>query len=153
MPRYDDLIIKLQEGTPQQKAEAAAELGHLKDIRASHFLRENLKNKDVAVRDNCAFALAEIGARDAVRDLIKLLDDESKLVRKSAAKALGMLKAVESIDALCKKIDDESYLVRKSVVRSLIQIGGDKTKKKLKEHLLKEENVFIQNMIREYLRI
>lgn len=153
MAKYEELIIKLQEGSPMEKAEAAAELGHLKDFRAVHFLREHLKDKDVAVRDNCAFALGEIGAKEAVKDLIKLLDDESKLVRKSAAKALGILKATESVDALCKKIDDDSYLVRKSVIRSLIQIGGEKAKKKLKDHIKNEENSYIQNMIKEYLRL
>ncbi|MFB3851604.1 MAG: HEAT repeat domain-containing protein [Acidobacteriota bacterium] len=153
MVGFDELIAKLQNGAPQEKADAAAELGHLKDIRAIHLLRENLKSKDVAVRDNCAYALAEIGAKESTKDLIKLLDDESKLVRKSAAKGLGMLKATEAVDALSKKIDDDSYLVRKSVVRSLIQIGGEKSKKILREHLLKEDNVFIQNMIKEYLRI
>jgi len=153
MAGFDELIAKLTNGAPQEKAEAAAELGHLKDIRAVHILRENLKSKEVSVRDNCAYALAEIGAKESVRDLIKLLDDESKLVRKSAAKGLGMLKAAEAVDALIKKINDDSYLVRKSVVRSLIQIGGEKSKKALRESLLKEENVFIQNMIKEYLRI
>jgi HEAT repeat protein len=153
MGSFEILIDKLENGTPSEKADAASELGHLKDLRAISFLRRCLNDSDVSIRDNAAYALAELGAKDSVRDLIKLLDDESKMVRKSAAKGLGILKSAESIDPLIKKIDDDSYLVRKSVIRSLIQIGGEKAKKALKERLPKEENPYIQNLIKEYLKI
>ena len=68
--------------------------------------------------------MAELDAREAIPQLIKVLKDPEEWVRKSAAKALGILKAREAVPALIEKIDDPSSLVRKSVIRSLGQIGG-----------------------------
>lgn len=151
MEKFDELVRKLREGTSKDKMEAAAELGQLKDRRAVPFLRKAIKDTDVVVRDNAAFALGQIGATEALFDLVALLDDESKIVRKSSAKALGMLKVKEAVQPLIAKVDEESYLVRKSVIRSLVQLGGERVRMVLAEHLKKEENAFLKEMITGFL--
>lgn len=118
-----DLLDRLKSGTPAERAAAAAELGRLKDHFAARALQEALGDHDLVVRDNAAYALAEMGAREAIPAILGLMKDPSYTVRKSAAKALGMLGAHEALPVLVEALHDPAYLVRKSAVRSLGQLG------------------------------
>ena len=63
-----------------------------------------------------------------------------------------MMKVKEAVEPLIERVNEESYLVRKSVIRSLIQIGGEKVRLVLSEHLKKEENAFLKEMIEGFIR-
>ena len=79
----------------------------------------------MGVRSNAAFALGELGSKEAVPQLLALLNDPHERVRKSGAKALGMIGAREAVAPLIQALNhDTSLIVRKSAIRSLGQIGG-----------------------------
>ncbi|MEW6110044.1 MAG: HEAT repeat domain-containing protein [Nitrospirota bacterium] len=122
---FEQLIEDLKKGTGMKRAEAAKHLGKINDMRAVKPLVEALQDTNMGVRNNVAFALGELGAREAIPHLIKvLLGDPEEWVRKSAAKALGMLGSREAVSHLAKALKDQSQMVRKSAARSLGQIGG-----------------------------
>jgi HEAT repeat protein len=96
-------------------------------MRAEKSLIEALHDENMAVRNNAAFALGELGSRSAVSGLLALLKDPEERVRKSAVKALGMIGAAEAVPGLIRLLErDPSYIVKKSAIRSLGQIGGTK---------------------------
>lgn len=130
---FEQCVDALRKGKPDERAQAVAELGKLRDVRGVGLLRTALKDSDPVVRDNAAFALAEMGAREAIPDLLPLLEDAASTVRKSAAKALGLLKARQAVPRLIALLKDSAYVVRKSAARSLGQIGDPSAEAPLRE--------------------
>lgn len=128
----DQLIRDLTKGTGLTRAQAATELGKLRDRRAIAALIAALNDPNEGVRSNAAFALGEMGAVEAASHLARQLNDPEEWVRKSAAKALGMLKAAIAVPHLAKAIDDPARIVRKNAIRSLGQIGSAEALKALK---------------------
>jgi len=57
----ENLMGDLKNGIGMARVNAAAELGKLKDKRAEKALIEALKDKNMAVRNNAAFALGSLG--------------------------------------------------------------------------------------------
>jgi HEAT repeat protein len=131
MKKLEQLIDDLQRGTGIARSKAAAELGKLRDKKASDFLIKALTDANGSVRSNAAFALAELGEKRAAPYLIETLKDPEEWTRKSAAKALGLLGAKEAVGPLIKLLDDASFTVRKNVIRSLGQIGGPEARESL----------------------
>ena len=122
---FEELIENLTKGSGLKRAQAAADIGKLKDKRASDALIKALSDQNAGVRNNAAFALGEIGAIDSVPHLISILKkDQEEWVRKSAAKALGILGANSAVMPLVEALDDPSLIIRKNAVRSLGKIGG-----------------------------
>lgn len=123
--RFEQLIEDLKKGSGLKRAQAAVDLGKLKDKRASKPLREALSDPNAGVRGNAAFALGEVGSTDATPSLVSaLLGDAEEWVRKSAAKALGILGSRKAVLPLIQALDDASHMVRKNAARSLGLIGG-----------------------------
>lgn len=145
---YQQLLDLFKMGSDPERAVAAVKLGKLKDIRAANPLIEGLKDPSLVIRDNCAFALAEIGAHEAVPHIIRLLTDHSITVRKSAAKALGLLKAREAVPELIVAMKDSAFWVRKSAIRSLGQIGGARALEALKGELAHEAGSPFEPLLR-----
>lgn len=81
--QYEQLIDELKKGPGLGRAKAAADLGKLCDIRAMHPFVDALNDSHMTVRSNAAYALEEIGAKDAAPFLIELLKDPSDRPRKS----------------------------------------------------------------------
>lgn len=75
-------------------------------------------------RASAARFLAELGVRDAIPGITKLLDVADPVVRAQAAKALGALRAVEVLPRLIDAAkDDDSDAVRSYAVAALGRIG------------------------------
>lgn len=122
---FEELIEDLTKGSGLKRAQAAADIGKLRDKRAFDALIMALSDQNAGVRNNAAFALGEIGAIEAVPHLISILKkDTEDWVRKSAAKALGILGSHAAIKPLVEALNDVSLVVRKNVIRSLGKIGG-----------------------------
>jgi HEAT repeat protein/beta-lactamase regulating signal transducer with metallopeptidase domain/protein involved in polysaccharide export with SLBB domain len=84
-------------------------------------LREALRSPNRNVRRFAAAGLAEVGARDAVADVIKLVADKDAVVRKLAVQAVGRLgpKAPGAVKALAGALKDESDRVREAAADAL----------------------------------
>lgn len=148
-----DLLETLKAGTPTERAAAAAELGRRRDPLAARALQEALGDPDLVVRDNAAYALAELGVREAIPAILGLMEDPSYTVRKSAAKALGMLGAREALPALVAALHDPAYLVRKSAVRSLGQLGDPRAAGPLRELMQAEAGRPLEAQARKALAL
>lgn len=79
---------------------AAVSLGNLKDPRASSVLQEALKSKEVVIQQAAIAAIGEIGAVEAVEDLLNFAQAEDWLVRQRLAEALGYLPSPKTESAL-----------------------------------------------------
>lgn len=60
------------------------------------------------MRNNAAYALAELGSAKSVPYLIPVLIDSDEWVRKNAVKALGILRAEHAVGALIQSMQDFS---------------------------------------------
>lgn len=107
------------------RAQAAMELGQIKDGRAVQPLINALKDTDSYVRGQAAEALGEIKDTRAVDSLITTLKDEDYLyVRQEAVKALGKIKDSRAVQTLINALNDEYPDVREEAVKALIEIGN-----------------------------
>jgi len=118
------LIQKLQNSHRNARAQAARELGKIKDGRAVQPLINALKDKDSYVRGQVVEALGEIKDARAVDSLITTLKDEDYLyVRQETVKALGKMKDGRAVQTLINALNDEYPDVREEAVKALIEIG------------------------------
>ncbi|MBZ0285113.1 MAG: HEAT repeat domain-containing protein [Anaerolineae bacterium] len=83
-----------------------------------------LQHKDEKLRIAAAWALGEIGNREAVPALIKTLEDRrSAALRQQAADALGRIGDAEAVNALSRALGDREKEVRKEAADALRKIG------------------------------
>jgi len=108
----DDLILSLEQGSPDQKLNAIRRLGSLKDARALRPLLNSLQDRsDDQVRRESARALGLIGDKRAVPVLVTRLKEERVAdVRVNIAEALGKLKDPRSVEALVMATEDSALL-------------------------------------------
>ena len=79
---------------------AAVSLGNLKDPRARDVLQEALKSKEVVIQQAAIAAIGEIGATEAVEDVLNFAQAEDWLVRQRLAEALSNLPSPKTVPAL-----------------------------------------------------
>ena len=113
------LLSGLRSKDPQNRKEAANELGAIRARGAVRALVETLSDKEPMVREAAAFALGQISDPAATGLLIPLLADSSTEVRSSAAFALGMIGDRKAIDALSYALGDSNSEVRSSAIFAL----------------------------------
>ena len=118
------LIKELRDSHKNVRAQAARDLGKIKDGRAVQPLIIALKDKDSYVRGQIVTALGEIKDARAVDSLITILKDEDYLyVRQETVKALGKIKDGRAVQTLINALNDEYPDVREEAVKALIEIG------------------------------
>jgi HEAT repeat protein len=123
--KIDDLIQKLQNKHPRVRAEAARELGKLKDAHAVSPLINALKDSDAYVRATAAEALGEIKDASAVPLLIDTLKADPYIyVRQEAARALGKIKDARAVTPLINALSDECPDIREEAAKALTDIGS-----------------------------
>jgi HEAT repeat protein len=138
--KVDDLIKKLQDKHPRVRAEAARELGKLKDSHAVSPLINSLKDSDAYVRAMAAEALGEIKDASAVPSLIATLQrDQYIYVRQEAAKALGKIKDARAVTPLINALHDECPDIREEAAKALTDIASPAIEPL--DKALKENNV------------
>ena len=98
--------------------------------------RRQLYDKDPMVRVIAMKALIEIGDKESIPGIIKLLQDNDDGVRVRAIWALAKLNAKETIPEIKKLLNDKSSGVRNIAVYTLRQLGV--SEKEIQE--AKEEN-------------
>jgi len=169
MDEVEELIAKLKDADPKIRGDAARRLGVLRSFIAVPALVEALKDKNVNVRLNAAFAIEKMKEhrnaiylmlgkdkngkeryklidnlgiiRDprAIPGLIEALNDMVSEVRECAANWLGQIGVLESIPGLIEAMKDQSSKVRGLAARSLKLILD---KCKTTEQLNEFENKF-----------
>ena len=138
--KVDDLIQKLQNKHPRVRAEAARELGKLRDFHAVSPLINALKDSDAYVRAVAAVALGEIKDASAVPSLIAALQgDQYIYVRQEAAKALGQIKDARAVTPLINALRDECPDIREVGAKALTDIGSPAIEPL--DKALKEKNI------------
>ena len=122
--KIDNLIQKLQNKHPHARAEAARELGNIKDARAVPPLINALNDSAAYVRAIAAESLGKIKDTSAVPLLIATLKgDQYIYVRQESAKALGKIKDARAVTPLINALNDEYPDVRDEAAKALIDIG------------------------------
>lgn len=104
-------------------------MGRSADVRWRPTVQAELDSPDAELRAAAARACGELEARDAVNDLIALLNDESKAVRLAAIFALGRLggrQAKETLNAVSESEDiDETQAVANALEEMLFYKESD----------------------------
>ncbi len=89
----DDLIIALNDKSPEVRRSAALSLGETEDQKAVDPLIRALHDEDQDVRQNAALALGMIGDTRAMAPLVHTLKDEQdENVRRAIQMGLDMIK-------------------------------------------------------------
>lgn len=125
--RVSKRIDKLyQELSSQNRAQFVCLMGDLQAEPAVGMLTKALQDEDANVRRLAASAVAKIGARAAIPNLIACLDDAQPQVRQYVIKALGTFADARAIEPLRRIANDETEKEynRKSARIALQQIGG-----------------------------
>jgi HEAT repeat protein len=121
-----ELEAMLNDPNPTVQAQGAFGLSRHGEAAAPALLalKRALSYQNALVRQQAARALGEIGAKDAVPALIKVLRDEEWSVRRQAAVALGKIgPAAHSAEPeLVRSQRDANSLVRKAATQALAQI-------------------------------
>ncbi len=100
-PRVKELIEKAYlEGGTEFKLSAIYAMGRNCDMLWLDFLLDELESDDPAVRYEAANACAELGAREAVPQLLRLTEDADGEVQEAAIRALGEIGGREAKRAL-----------------------------------------------------
>jgi len=87
---------------------------------------EKLSSANASDKAYAAYALGEIGDKQAVEPLSALLKDRDKFVRSVAAYALGEIGDSSAIEFLRPALEDESSIVRAAAAKALGKIEGGK---------------------------
>ncbi len=119
------LIQKLENKHPNARAQAAKELGNLKDSHAVGPLINALKDADSYVRGQASKSLGKLKDTRAVSPLINVLKDDYTYVRAEAARSLGEIKDVRAVEPLINFLKEDSTYARENAAKSLISIGPD----------------------------
>lgn len=107
------LLAKITKGDITEK--------NIEDFKAYH------SDKDTETRRLVAKCLGQIGHKDALEVLEKLLDDEEVEVRDAAAKALGNIKTNKSVGCLIEHLKkEENDDVKNTIYQSLKEITQEK---------------------------
>jgi len=136
----ESVLDELLSGDYLKRWHAADAINKMPDSEKQQFLNiviSKLKNEDVAVRRNAAWALGRIGDVDALTEALK---DETVEVRRAAAKALGAVGDVGAVGALTEALKDENVEVRRTAAKALGVIGDVDA---LTE-ALKDETVYVR---------
>jgi len=86
--QIETLLGDIEDEDARLRADAANELGFVREPRSSKALRKALHDKDEKVREQAIGALARLGAEEAIPDLVKALGDKKEAVAKAAFGAL-----------------------------------------------------------------
>ncbi|MCC7352552.1 MAG: HEAT repeat domain-containing protein [Anaerolineae bacterium] len=118
-------LVALRTGSPRERWEAAAALGHFPaspDVAGA--LAAALGDPEPFVRAEAAAALAQLGAPAARGPLLQALGSQEPLRVAAAAEGLGRLRDAESVGALLAALETTEPAVRASIVTALGQTGA-----------------------------
>ena len=117
----------------------------------------NVPSSSTYLRCLAIRVLSEIGYRQAIPQIIELLNSEESSIRSEAAKALGQLKAIEAKNKLidkcskCSKCFDKEPVVRASVVWTLGAMRCEEAENALEKALLCDSSPHVRAIAAEAL--
>ncbi|MBT8435378.1 MAG: HEAT repeat domain-containing protein, partial [Gammaproteobacteria bacterium] len=98
------------------------------------------KEKDIAVRAQCAGALGNIDSELAEQLALQGTDDEDKLVRVQAVASLGSFRSAATVEALKMLVNDKSTSIKNTALVSLGRTGSIEAMAVLVESLAQSSN-------------
>lgn len=106
-------------------------------------LRQQLNDTNPEVRNAAVWAMWELGAKEAIPDIIKLLQDNDPVIRQSATIVLSNFVAKEAIPDITKLLQDNEFRVRLEAVSAL---GNIRAKESIPEmtKLLQDDNPLVR---------
>ena len=120
-------------------------LGLTKSNQVVNELLKALKDSDVYVRWNAAFALGEIGSETAIPELLKALEHSDVYFRWKAAEALGKISSETAIPGLLKALEDSDRFVGGKAAEALGNIGSEAAMTELIKCLKNPDFVTLNN--------
>lgn len=109
----------LGSGTPDERAQAAADVGQRRDANAVGLLAQALADSDAQVRRAAIESLAEIGGARAAGALGLALRDADARIREAAVNALGDVGGPAAIGLLRQAQRDTTAFVRSAATETL----------------------------------
>ena len=126
------IISRLNDDSIQVRGEAFNAL-LLNQNEISEILIENLNSTNKNIKGFTSLVLANRNDKDAIPEIIKIVNDKHERVRSCAIGALGYLKAENISEVVLKLISDSSLEVQISALNAAIQTKISIPKQKIKE--------------------
>jgi HEAT repeat protein len=132
---------------------AARHLGRLEAPEATEHLIPLLeRDENPDVRMAAAYALGQIGRREATPTLIAALKDPSNIVRKTAADALGKMGERDAVEPLIDLLSDQERDTARVAAMALMRVGDRRAITPLREFARTEKSLVRRRRIRAAAR-
>ena len=126
------IILRLNDDSIQVRGEAFNAL-LLNQNKISKILINNLNSPNKNIKGFTSLVLANRDEKNAIPEIIKIINDKHGMVRSCAIGALGYLKAEKITDIILKALSDPNLEVQKSALQAAIQTNIFVTEEKRKE--------------------
>ena len=141
----EEIILRLNDDSIQVRGEAFNAL-LLNENKIFKILINNLSSSNKNIRGFTSLVLANRNEKNAIPEIIKLVEDEYGMVRSCAIGALGYLKAENITNVILKSLLDSNLDVQKSAIQTAIQLDIIVSGKKIKE-ISKNNDQQINNLL------
>jgi len=139
------IISRLNDDSIQVRGEAFNAL-ILNQNKISKILIKNLNSTNKNIKGFTSLVLANRNDKDAIPEIIKIVNDKHERVRSCAIGALGYLKAENISEIILKLISDSSLEVQISALNAAIQTKISIPEQKIKE-MSKNDDVQIKKLL------
>ena len=139
------IILRLNDDSIQVRGEAFNAL-LLNQNKISKILIDNLNSPNKNIKGFTSLVLANRNEKNAIPEIIKIVNDEHGIVRSCAIGALGYLKAEKITDVILNALSDPNLEVQKSALQAAIQTNIFVAADKVKE-LSKNQDNQIKNLL------
>jgi len=139
------IILRLNDDSRQVRGEAFNAL-LLNQNKISKILIDNLSSPNKNIKGFTSLVLANRNEKNAIPEIIKIVNDEHGVVRSCAIGALGYLKAEKITDVILNALSDPNLEVQKSALQAAIQTNIFVTEEKRKE-LSKKSDQQMKNLL------
>ena len=145
------IISRLNDDSIQVRGEAFNAL-LLNQNKISKILIKNLNSTNKNIKGFTSLVWANRNDKDAIPEIIKIVNDKHERVRSCAIGALGYLKAENISEIVLKLISDSSLEVQISALNAAIQTKISIPKQKIKE-ISKNDEPQIKNLLLKLKKI
>jgi HEAT repeat protein len=139
------IISRLNDDSIQVRGEAFNAL-LLNQNKISKILIKNLNSTNKNIKGFTSLVLANRNDKDAIPEIIKIVNDKHERVRSCAIGALGYLKVENISEIVLKLISDSSLEVQISALNAAIQTKISIPEQKIKE-MSKNDDVQIKKLL------
>ena len=126
------IISRLNDDSIQVRGEAFNAL-LLNQNEISKILIKNLNSTNKNIKGFTSLVLANRNDKDAIPEIIKIVNDKHERVRSCAIRSLGYLHAEKITEIILKSLTDSNLEVQKSALNVAIQTNIFVSKEKIKE--------------------